>query len=183
MLWVSLRPGWDVALSSSGLQDRMKYWVCSAPWTKGPDSLSTPQLNEQGSNVPSTPSLCWISNGSVGQCFIFHFACLSFLNFSLSLNQGSPGHTSVTWTQFSTVERTHQVVLLSLRGWYYGTFYLLGASDASCPLYKWTSERCDWQKHTVSSPVWLAALSGPHRSFFPLTDSGALFGLNGAVMA
>ncbi len=100
--------------------------------TKGPDSLSTPQPKEQGSNVPSATSLCWISNGSVGQCFIFHFACLSFLNFSLSLNQGRPGHTSATWTQFSTVERTHQVVLLSLRGWYDGTFYLLGASEASC---------------------------------------------------
>lgn len=133
MLWVFLRPGWDVALSSSGLQDRMKYWVCSASWTKGPDSLSAQRPKEQGSNVPSTSSLCWISNGSVGQCFIFHFAWLSFLHFSLSLNHGRPGHTSVTWTQFSTVERTYQVVLLSLRGWYYGTFYLLGASEASCP--------------------------------------------------
>lgn len=170
--------------SSAALACRTGWNIeCPAPWTKGPDSLSTPQPKDQRSNVPSTTTLCWIFNGSVGQCFIFHIACLFFSQLlSLSLNQGSLGHTSVTWTQFSTVERTHQVVLLSLRGWYYGTFYLLGASEASCPSIN-ELQRDVTDRNTQWAHLFDWRLSQTLTSlFFPLTDSGALFGLNGAVM-
>lgn len=115
---------------------------------------------------------------------VLHFSfCLPFLfSTSLSLNHGSPVHTSVTWTQFSTVERTHQVVPLSLRGWYYGTFYLLGASEASCPSIN-ELQRDVTDRNTQWAHLFDWRLSQALTSlFFPLTDSGALFGLNGAVM-
>lgn len=118
--WAALafRTGWNIECAQQRGRKAMTLCPHRSRRSKGPTSPQQPLCAES----PMDQSV---------SSFFFHFACLSFLNISLSLNQGSPGHTSVT--QFSTVERTHQVVLLSLRGWYYGTFYLLGASEASCP--------------------------------------------------
>lgn len=119
--WAALafRTGWNIECAQRRGRKALTLCPHRSRRSKGPTSPQQPLCAESPMDQ------------SVSASF---FILLAFLfSTSLSLNQGSPGHTSVTWTQFSTVERTHQVVLLSQRGWYYGTFYLLGASEASCP--------------------------------------------------
>lgn len=166
---LACRTGWNIECVQRRGRRAPTHCPHRSRRTKGLTSLQQPLCAESSMDQ------------SVSALF-FILLAFSFLNFSLSLNQGSLGHTSLTWTQFSTVERTHQVVLLSLRGWYFGTFYLLGASEASCPSIN-ELQRDVTDRNTQWAHLFDWRLSQTLTSlFFPLTDSGALFGLNGAVM-
>lgn len=82
VFWVCVRSGWEVVFSSSGLQDRMKYCVRSASWTKGlfVHTAAERAKVQRPFNNHFVLNLQWISRS------VLHFSfCLLFL-FSTSLS-------------------------------------------------------------------------------------------------